>query len=185
MWTNKLANAFPHLIPIISNLGENNNHSDHGSEGGDSQSSIESANTSGKVTQLTAEEEENLRKFRIRHLKTLVKKCCSHKVEMPRKFLEISVKLGDNPKALTEDEITALRTECFEALGSDVDRTDSESSGSDHEIPPQRKQYPEQTYMLQQPHRIKKKPNLYAVNMEILQGRHVRGHGSGQNTLYQ
>ena len=109
---------------------------------------------------------------------------------MPRRFLDISVKLGENPKSLMEDEITALRTECFEALGSDVDKTESESSGSDNETAPQRKQYPEQTYTLQQPHRVKKKANPYAVNMGIPQGRHVRGghvrgHGFGQNTLYQ
>ena len=109
---------------------------------------------------------------------------------MPRRFRDISVKLGENPKSLTEDEITALRTECFEALGSDVDKSESDSSGSENGTAASRKQYPEQTFALQPPHRVKKKANPYAVNMEIPQGRHVhrghvRGHGLGHNTLYQ
>ena len=100
-------------------------------------------------------------------------------------FWKLVLNRGITPRLSRKMKLLPCALNVFEALGSDVDRTDSDSSRSDHEIPPQRKQYPEQTYMLQQPHRIKKKSNPYAVNMEIPQGRHVRGHGLGQNTLYQ
>ena len=93
----------------------------------------EEENTSFLCSQNSEKEEDlvMLRQPAIRKLKCLVDKCCLKWIKFSQKFFNINKCLANNPKSVTDDELTELCTECLESLETyNVSFTSSSTSES-------------------------------------------------------
>ena len=81
------------------------------------------------IAKTTTDDKSVIREYHIRKVKNVIDKCYRRKLRFPKKYVDISQRLGLNTNMVSDREIEELQSECLEAL-SMAGKTETSSSGS-------------------------------------------------------
>ena len=84
------------------------------------------------IAKTTTDDKSVIREYHIRKVKHVIDKCYRRKLRFPKKYVDISQRLGLNTNMVSDREIKELRSECLEALSmaEKPETSSSSSSGS-------------------------------------------------------
>ena len=84
------------------------------------------------IAKTTTDDKSVIREYHIRKVKHVIDKCYRRKLRFPKKYVDISQRLGLNTNMVSDREIEELQSECLEALSmaEKPETSSSSSSGS-------------------------------------------------------
>ena len=83
------------------------------------------------IAKTTTDDNSRIREYHIRKVKHVIDKCYRRKLRFPKKYVDISQRLGLNTNMVSDREIEELRSECLEALSMAGKPETSSSSSSE------------------------------------------------------